>query len=121
MSSHLCRCCPGLDHQRRVTERLKIFVARQALTRPFTAVATEVGLDEKTVRAVFRDAVDAWGRTRTLVTPNILDIDKVVLGQPQCILTNGEEPTLLDVLPHPIYERVLAYLSTCCNPIRFNG
>ncbi len=117
---HCRRTCvdptPGLDDQRRVTERLKIFVAQQVLTRPFTAVATEVGLDEKTVRAVFREAVDAWDRTRTLVTPKILGIDEVVLGQPRCVLTNVEEQTLLDILPHRTYEPVLAYLTHLPQP-----
>ncbi|MCY0899086.1 MAG: hypothetical protein OWU33_09160 [Firmicutes bacterium] len=113
-----CRQCrracvdapPGLDDQRQVTERLTIFVAQQVVTRPFTAAATEVGLDERTVRAVFPDAVDAWDRTRTLVTSNILGIDEVVLDRPRCILTNVEEHTLLDILPHRTYERVLAHL-----------
>lgn len=102
---------PGLDNQRRVTERLKLFVSQQVLTHPFTAVATEVGLNEKTVRAVFREAVNAWNRTRTLATPTILGIDEVVLGQPRCVLTNVGEQTLLDILPHRTYEQVLAYLT----------
>lgn len=104
---HQCRrtCVdptPGPDDQRRVTERLKIFVAQQMLARPFTAVATEVDC----VRAVFCEAVGTWDRTRTLVTPKILGIDEVVLGQPRCVLTNVEEQTLRDVLPHRTCEQI---------------
>ncbi|MHB1610154.1 MAG: hypothetical protein ACYCT0_00525 [Sulfobacillus sp.] len=53
---HQCRrtCVdptPGPDDQRRVTERLKIFVAQQMLARPFTAVATEVDCAGRVLRS----------------------------------------------------------------------
>ena len=101
---------PGLDDHHRVTERLKIFVAEQVLSRPFTAVATEVGLDEKTIRAVFRAAVQTWDQKRHVVTPTMLGIDEVVLGQPRCVLTNVDAQTLLDMLPNRTYDTVFAYL-----------
>ncbi|MCY0878106.1 MAG: hypothetical protein OWU84_04080 [Firmicutes bacterium] len=86
----------GLDDHHRVTERLKIYVADQVLSRPFAAVATEVGLDEKTVRTVFRTAVETWDQKRNIVTATVLGIDEVVLGKPRCVLTNVQAQTLLE-------------------------
>ncbi len=102
---------PGMDEHHRVTVRLKTYVAEKVLSRPFTALAEEVGLDEKAVRVVFGEAVADWDAQRRVVTPEFLGIDEVVIGQPRCVLTSTREQTPVDLLPSRTYDRVLAYLS----------
>ena len=107
---------PGMDEHHRVTARLKMYVAEKVLSRPFTALAEEVGLDEKTVRVLFGEAVANWDAQRRVVTPEFLGIDEVVMGQPRCVLTNIREQTLLDLLPSRRYDRVATYLLHLSKP-----
>ncbi len=107
---------PGMDEHHRVTARLKMYVAKKVLSRPFTALAEEVGLDEKTVRVLFGEAVANWDAQRRVVTPEFLGIDEVVMGQPRCVLTNIREQTLLDLLPSRRYDRVATYLLHLSKP-----
>jgi transposase len=41
---------PEIDDNRRMTKRLIEYIGEQALKKPFTDIADEVGLDEKTIR-----------------------------------------------------------------------
>lgn len=62
-----CRACrrifiqavPGVDTKRRMTIRLIEYINREVPKRTFAAVADEVGLNEKTVRNVFREHIQA--------------------------------------------------------------
>lgn len=121
-----CRGCgrtfadplPGFDDHYRMTVRLRQYLAPQAVKRPFAALADEVGLDEKTVRSVFHEAVHEWDRGRQVETPEVLGIDEVVLQQPRCVLTNVTEQTLVDLLPSRTYPTVVAYLRQFTRPDR---
>ena len=44
-----------MDHRHRMTERLAQHICVQALRRPFTAIASHCGVDEKTVRRLVRE------------------------------------------------------------------
>lgn len=109
---------PGMDKHHRLTARLKMYVVGKVLSRPFTALAEEVGLDEKTVRVLFRMVVADWDAERHVAAPEFLGIDEVVMGQPRCVLTNIREQTLVAMLPSRTYERVVAYLRRLPQPAR---
>ena len=69
------------------------------LQPPYTFVAAQTGLDEKTVRDIFNARAQLLGRWHRFETPRILGIDELYLNKRyRCILTNIEERTLLDLL-----------------------
>jgi len=48
---------PEVDADRQMTERLVKWIGRQSLEYPFTEIAKQVGVVEKTVRAIFTEYV----------------------------------------------------------------
>ena len=91
---------PNVDTAHRMTERMVQHIARAAVKRTFSDVGREVGLDEKTVRNVFRAYVDERLKAMDSVTPKVLGIDeKFLLGKPRAVIGNVKEKTLLDILP----------------------
>lgn len=89
----------SMDDRRMMTTRLAEWVAKQSLKRTFVEIAGEVGLNEKTVRTVFRAAVDQWEVQYQRVTPKWLGIDEIhLIGKPRAVLTNVEERTVVDLL-----------------------
>ena len=62
-----CRICektfyeplPEVNEKRLMTQRLVDWIGKQAVKRTFSSIAEEVGIDEKTVRLVFGDYVNA--------------------------------------------------------------
>jgi Helix-turn-helix domain of transposase family ISL3 len=51
-----------MDHRHRMTERLVEYICVQALRRPFTAIASLCGIDEKTVRRLVRERLPSLTR-----------------------------------------------------------
>lgn len=50
---------PEMDQKFRMTERLIDRIRIEAVQRPFSTIATEVGIHEKTVRRIVRDRIPA--------------------------------------------------------------
>ncbi|MBZ9557336.1 ISL3 family transposase [Halomonas coralii] len=105
---YTCRACgktfrPALremveDH--RMTRRLYIHVEKEAFNHPYAYVADTTGLDEKTVREIFKKKAEFLAAWHRFETPRCLGIDELYLNRRyRCILTNLEERTLLDLLP----------------------
>jgi methylphosphotriester-DNA--protein-cysteine methyltransferase len=46
---------PEIDPVRLMTQRLRAYVEQESLKRSFVSIADDVGIDEKTVRRIFRD------------------------------------------------------------------
>ena len=92
----------SLDGRRHMTARMVDYIARKTLTTTNMNVARELGIDEGTVRGVFRDWYRLQEQTVRYSTPHILGIDEIHLTQrmPRCILTNVEERRLFDILPN---------------------
>lgn len=94
---------PGMDRRRRMTERCVEWIAMRGVTETFSAVAREVGVDEKTVRNIcvpeFRRAL-AEPRTMTAMdTPFILGIDELMLdGEMRAIFMDVGRSRVLDVI-----------------------
>lgn len=72
-----CRACthvfrsrlPGLDRRRRMTTRLVSYIHDQVPTQGITAVAFNSGLDEKTIRNVYKESNSAYLSQR--IQPNL--------------------------------------------------
>jgi transposase len=60
---------PGLSESRKMTQRLCNWIGQQSLKRPFTSIADEVGVDERTVRNVFRDYRKRLARSARTMSP----------------------------------------------------
>lgn len=126
---YLCRGCgktfslplPQVDAQRAMTARLLGWIERESLRRTFASVAEEVGIDEKTVRNIFRSHVRHLEATVRIETPRWLGIDEIhILGRPRGILSNLEQQTIVNVLPNRNKSTVAAYLQQLPDRDRIN-
>jgi transposase len=83
----------------RMTKRLVTYIEQQSLPKPFVTLADEVGVNETTIRNIFRAYAKRLENETTFVTPAVLGIDELhLLGKPRCILANVEHATLVDIL-----------------------
>lgn len=104
-----------IDERRNCTKRLLTYIEKQSLKRTFVSISEDVGLNEKTIRNIFRDYINRLKETLRFETPNWLGIDEIHMIKPRCVLTNIEERTLLDVLPNRSKEKIVGYLSRLPN------
>lgn len=103
---------PDMDEAHRMTKRLLRFVQAESLRITFAEVARQCGLDEKTVRDIFKTHTAQLEKTHTFVTPAVLGIDELhLLNKPRCVLTNVEYRTVIDLLESRDQKTVQAYLS----------
>lgn len=102
----------SVDDKRKMTKRLVEAIERQSLDKTFVDVAESVGVDEKTVRNVFRDYVQRKEQEYKFETPKWLGIDEIhIIRKPRLILTNVEKRTIYDIKPNRNKETVIKRLS----------
>ena len=91
----------GLDDTRRASRRLVILIAKAALQRPFSHVAKECGVHEKTVRQIARSFFQALDAIAHFPTPLWLGIDEVCIKKktPRVVLTNLKDKKVYEILP----------------------
>lgn len=115
-----CKACgktfsdsqPDLDDTRLLSRRAVNYIREQSLSRTFASLAREIGVDEKTVRNIFRAHVAELAKQVTFDTPRWLGIDEVHLtGQYRAVITNLEEQTVVELLPGRNLTSVRRYLS----------
>lgn len=114
-----CKCCgktyfeplPRMDEKRQCTKRLITYIANKALTHTFTSIASEVGLNETTVRHIFNDHITLLDSLYKVETPRWLGIDEIHLIRPRCVLTNVEKNTFVDLLDNRDKKKVVNYLT----------
>ncbi|MFB5192253.1 ISL3 family transposase [Alicyclobacillus fastidiosus] len=104
-----------VDEKRSCTQRLVAYIEKQSLKRTFVSISEDVGLDEKTIRNIFRDYINRLEETLRFETPSWLGIDEIHIIKPRCVITNIEERTLIDLLPNRNKETVIGYLSRLPN------
>lgn len=103
---------PDMDEKRTMTRRCLEYIRRRSLERTFSEVATDVGLDEKTVRNIFTDYVAELNKSYWPLTPGWLGIDELFLvRKPRCIFTNVQANTIIDMLPNRDKVSVTRWLS----------
>ena len=100
---------PDIDDRRKSTTRLVKHIERLSLERTFASIADDVGVDEKTIRNIFRDYVNELESTIEVETPRWLGIDEVHLNKTmRCVITNIEKRTLVEMLPTRTKNVVIA-------------
>ena len=103
---------PDMDDQRKMTKRLTEHIGREALQRTFISIAGECGMDEKTVRNVFKDYAAQLDANHQVVTPAWLGIDELtLLRRPRCIMTNLREATVVSLLASRTQHVVVSHLA----------
>jgi hypothetical protein len=90
---------PSMDDKRGCTSRLVDYIEKQSLKRTFVSLADEIGLNEKTIRNIFRDYVNRLEKSVRFQTPQWLGIDEIHIIKPRCVITNIEQNTIIEILP----------------------
>lgn len=94
-----------------MTNRLALWVAKESLRRTFVSIAHDVGVDEKTVRNLFKTYAAGLAETFTFATPEWMGLDEIyLLKKPRCVVTNVKEGTIIEVLANRNKATVMAYL-----------
>lgn len=107
---------PDIDDNRRMTKRLVEYIGEQALKKPFTEIAFEVGLDEKTIRYVAGQAIEKLESPYQTFAPHILGMDEVmVAGDLRAIFTDLGNRTVLDLISSRRKPSVAHWLSHLSN------
>ena len=104
---------PDVDDRSQMTRRLARYIEEQSVRRTFTSIADEVGVDEKTVRNLFRAYVERLDAEVVFETPERMGMDEVhLLKKPRAVFTNLTEATIIAVLAERTKKVVLAHLKT---------
>ena len=114
-----CRDCgktffelpPDLDEEHLMTRRLVEYIERQSLRKPFVHVADEIGIDEKTVRNIFRAHIARLDKDAKVVTPEWLGIDELMLdGRHRAIFTDVKNRRMIGLEASRNKPVVVAFL-----------
>lgn len=103
---------PAVNAKREMTDRLTKWIGQQSLKRTFASIAEEVGIDEKTVRNIFRDYINGLEAQFRFETPKWMGIDEIHLIRPRCVISNIRHNTIVNMLPNRDKKTVTNYL---CN------
>jgi transposase len=101
---------PHTDDKRGCTARLVDYIEKKSLNHTFASLAEEIGLDEKTIRNIFRDYVNRLEKDFQVKTPQWLGIDEIHIIKPRCVVTNIKENTVIDILRDRNKSTVVNYL-----------
>ena len=115
-----CRGCdktfyeilPDMDEKRLMTSRLVKWIGQQSIKRPFAHVAEEVGINEMTVKNVFRDYINELEQIVRFETPQWMGIDELhIIRKPRAVISNIHNNTIVEVLPNRDKKTITRYLS----------
>ena len=101
---------PAVNAKREMTERLCQWIGQQSLKRTFASIADDTGLDEKTIRNIFRDYVNELEAQFRFETPKWMGIDEIHLIRPRCVISNIHNNTIVNMLPNRDKKTVVNYL-----------
>ncbi|MHB8543337.1 MAG: ISL3 family transposase [Leptospirales bacterium] len=115
-----CKACgktfyeslPQVDSKRSMTVRLKLWLEKNSLRRPFTHLADETGVGNSTIRMVFDDYADHLRETLHFETPEVLGIDEIhLIRRSRAVFTNIPSCYVIEMLPDRNKTTVLRYLA----------
>lgn len=107
---------PDMDDKRFMTQRLIEYIRKASLQRTFTSIADEIGIDEKSVRNIFRDYVAELEREIEFETPRWMGMDEIhILKKPRFVCTNVEQRTVVDIIKNREQNTVIAFLDSLPN------
>ncbi|MDR2838275.1 MAG: ISL3 family transposase [Azonexus sp.] len=101
---------PTINAKREMTDRLVKWIGQQSLKRTFASIADDTGLDEKTIRNIFRDYINDLEAEFRFETPKWMGIDEIHLIKPRCVISNIRNNTIIDMLPNRDKKTVVNYL-----------
>ncbi|MBC7293925.1 MAG: ISL3 family transposase [Thermoleophilia bacterium] len=101
---------PATNAKREMTDRLVKWVGQQSLKRTFASLAEETGLDEKTIRNIFKDHVEELEKTVHFEVPQWMGIDEIHIIKPRCVISNIQHRTIVDMLVNRDKKTVTNYL-----------
>lgn len=101
---------PSVDDKRAMTRRLERWIGEQSMRRTFASLAEDVGIDEKTVRNIFRDYVNEMEAQFRFETPTWMGLDEIHLIRPRCVISNLRNNTVVNLLPSRDKKTVANYL-----------
>ncbi|MDD5353424.1 MAG: ISL3 family transposase [Candidatus Omnitrophica bacterium] len=114
-----CRACgktsfqplSDMNKKHAITERLLVYINKEATKRTFVSVADDTGIHERTVRRLFAQELIRLESEVKFETPRWLGIDEVhLVNRARCILTNIEQRTVIDMLTSRTKDVVSKYL-----------
>lgn len=94
------------------TDRLVQFIRDVSLKRTFTSISEEIGVDEKTVRKIFREYVHQLENEITFKTPKWLGMDEIYILN---IATNIKERTVIVILKNRELGTISPFLAKLPN------
>lgn len=101
---------PAVNAKREMTDRLCRWIGQQSLKRTFASIADDTGLDEKTIRNIFRDYINELEAEFRFETPKWMGIDEIHLIRPRCVISNIRNNTIVNMLPNRDKKTVTNYL-----------
>ena len=102
---------PDVDERRRMTKRAIAYVREHCLAKPFVAIARDLGVDEKTVRQIAKEHMDAVTEY-PVFAPFYLGIDEVMVGgELRAIFTDLANRQVLDLLEGRRTPSIVHWLS----------
>lgn len=101
---------PAVNAKREMTDRLTKWIGQQSLKRTFASIADDTGLDEKTIRNIFRDYINELEAEFRFETPKWMGIDEIHLIRPRCVISNIRNNTIVNMLPNRDKKTVTNYL-----------
>lgn len=95
-----------------MTKRCLRYIEREVVNETFAKVARTVGVNDKTVRSIAKEAMARWEAERRVYAPLILGIDELRLhGDLRTIFVDGAYRRVLDILPSQDKRLVNHWLS----------
>ncbi|WP_445505053.1 ISL3 family transposase [Microvirga sp. G4-2] len=119
-----CRDCggtfmqplPDMDPKRQMTRRCVEHIKEQGLLRPYTQLAREIGVTEKTVRDICNEEIDRLLASHQPYAPVILGIDELtLLHKKRTIFTDVGERRVIDLMDGMNRSQVDRWLYTLPN------
>lgn len=108
---------PDIDEKRRATLRLIGYVRKRCFSHNFAEIGREVGMADKTIRAIFDDYVAELEAKIRFKTPRVLGIDEIkIIGKYRCILTNIEVNSVFELLPSRTMKELRHYFGRFPDP-----
>lgn len=102
---------PGISEKHQMTERLVRWIESEAAERPFREVGNRCSLNERIIRVVFSEYIDAELSQLNLVTPSRIGLDEVRIGKAtRAVVTNLAANTIIDLLPDRNAATISAFL-----------
>lgn len=101
---------PEINQKRLMTNRLVVWIGKQAVGRTFASIAEEVGVVEGTIRLIFKDYVADLEKTVRYETPKWMGIDEIHHIKPRGVISNIQNNTIVELLPNRNKETVARYL-----------